>query len=177
MERRGAKIIEADEVGHRLLENNREVKERIIYSFSSYNIVDYNGNISREELGRVVFSNKEELKLLNSIIHPVLVPIFQQEIYDALRFFQIVVAETALLFDWGFEKNTNAIVSVSATKEIRRKRMVENRKISIGDADKRMNSQGSQSLKDAAADHVIVNNSTLAELEEKTDIVWNKILN
>ena len=59
----GYLVLDTDKVCHKLLENNSEIVE----AFSSYNILDENQNISREKLGKIVFSNPKLKTKLESI--------------------------------------------------------------------------------------------------------------
>lgn len=61
-------LLDLDVIGHELLKNDR-IKSKIIESFGS-DVLDANGNIVRPELSRKVFSDSNQLLLLNQIIHP-----------------------------------------------------------------------------------------------------------
>ena len=74
----GYLVLDTDKVCHKLLEHNSE----IIEAFSSYDILDGNQNISREKLGKIVFSNLKLKTKLESILHP-------QIRKEILKFFEI----------------------------------------------------------------------------------------
>ena len=59
----GAEIIDADKVGHSLLEK-KEVRESIVKNFGS-SVLDKEGKIERRKLGSIVFRDKERLKKLD----------------------------------------------------------------------------------------------------------------
>ena len=65
LKRHGYPVMDTDEVSHKILENN----PKIISEFSSCDIFD-NGEISREKLGKIVFSDKDLKQKLEAIIHP-----------------------------------------------------------------------------------------------------------
>ena len=64
---KGYTIIDADKLGHTALTDD-EVREKLEKSFG-LRIIE-NNEISREKLGKLVFGNEENLKILNSIVHP-----------------------------------------------------------------------------------------------------------
>ena len=64
---KGYTIIDADKLGHVALTSN-DVKRKLAEKFSD-EILE-NNEISREKLGKLVFGNDDNLKILNSIIHP-----------------------------------------------------------------------------------------------------------
>ena len=61
--------IDADEIGHNLMKENKELKNKSVKYFGN-EIIGKNGNIDRKKLGGIVFNDKNELKKLNSITHP-----------------------------------------------------------------------------------------------------------
>ena len=64
--------IDADEMGHNLIKENKELKNRLVETFGT-RIADKNGDVDRKKLGGIVFNGKNELKKLNSIMHPLII--------------------------------------------------------------------------------------------------------
>lgn len=64
-EKRNFYVIDVDKLGHKAL---IESKDKIVKTFGD--IVDESGEIDRKKLGNIVFSSKEQLKKLESIVHP-----------------------------------------------------------------------------------------------------------
>ena len=64
-----ARIIEADKVGHFLMEPGQKVYYRIVETFGS-GILKGDQTIDRQKLGRLVFEDQEKLMKLNSLVHP-----------------------------------------------------------------------------------------------------------
>lgn len=64
-----AKVMQADEIGHEVMEPGREAYQKILSVFGE-NILSEDGYIDRKALGHIVFSDQEKLKELNAIIHP-----------------------------------------------------------------------------------------------------------
>jgi len=75
--RLGAKVISADEVGHRVLEDP-EVKEKLLEEFGR-GILREDGRIDRRKLGRMVFGDREALRRLDAIVHPPLLRLLKEE--------------------------------------------------------------------------------------------------
>ena len=96
---KGYTIIDADKLGHIALTSD-EVKEKLKNSFG-YIILE-NNEISREKLGKLVFGNNENLKVLNSIVHPYIRKIILQ-LQEKHRDERLVFLDIALLFEAGFE--------------------------------------------------------------------------
>src|SRR5512139_3283258 len=65
----GAHVIDADSVAHELLASATRTFHRIVDAFGR-SIVGPDGEIDRRELGRIVFSDEDKRKRLNSLMHP-----------------------------------------------------------------------------------------------------------
>lgn len=65
----GAYIINADKIGHEVIDKGSKAYEKIVNSFGKH-ILDDNGNIDRRSLGSMVFSDEVKLKKLTEITHP-----------------------------------------------------------------------------------------------------------
>ena len=68
----GAHVIEADKVGHLVMEPGQEAYQAICAQFMEGH-ADFlleDGKINRAVLGGIVFADKEKLQALNEIVHP-----------------------------------------------------------------------------------------------------------
>ena len=64
-----ARIIEADKVGHFLMEPGQKVYYHIVETFGS-GILRGDQSIDRQKLGKLVFDDQEKLVKLNCLVHP-----------------------------------------------------------------------------------------------------------
>lgn len=166
----GYLVLDTDKVCHKLLEHNSE----IIEAFSSYDILDGNQNISREKLGKIVFSNLKLKAKLESILHP-------QIRKEILKFFEInksqkiVFVAIPLLFEANMQDLFDKILFVYTNDEIRLERLIARNKYTKEYAQIRLNSQLSQDEKVKKSDYVIYNNSTKGELKKEVIKVLEQI--
>src|SRR5665648_442502 len=65
----GAKIIDADKLGHSVILPNKPAWKKIVKIFGK-EILQKDLTIDREKLGKIVFANHALLKKLNEITHP-----------------------------------------------------------------------------------------------------------
>ena len=166
--KRGIPIIDADKIGHQILEKE-DIKEIITSTFGK-DIVS-NNQINRHKLGKVVFQNTEKLKILNKIIHPILVKEIKQKI--ELSSENTIVIDAALLLDWDLDKICNYVILITAKKETQIKRLMTYQKLTKKDAILRINSQKKPIIK---TDFIVIeNNSTLLSFQEKLQKVWDLI--
>ncbi len=168
----GYKVIYADKVAKQLYANNKLLINKLVNAFGN-GILDENGNLSRQNARRVIFSSKKNIKRVNSIVHPF---VFREmdKIYSAIKD-RIVFFEAAIMFESGSYKRMNYVILVYANKEIRIKRIIQRDNIKRAAILKLMKLQIDEREKLKRADFVIRNNSGTADLKKEI-IAFNKIL-
>ena len=72
LEALGAKVIDADRVGHELLQPSNPVHNKVVAHFGR-EILKPCGEIDRERLGSIVFADPQKLSELTSLMHPSLI--------------------------------------------------------------------------------------------------------
>ncbi len=130
----GAVACQADLVARNLEKKNTICYRQIVEHFGT-DILQENGRIDREKLAKVVFSNEEERRALNGIVHPavkrrILKLIREQEKKGT----QLFVLEAALLLEDHYDEVCDEIWYIYAEDEVRRKRL----KLSRGYGDERI---------------------------------------
>lgn len=173
--KRGACVIDADKIGHRLLEKDHRCIARVIKEFG-IGILSVKGSIDRSMLGELVFSDGAKMAMLNNIIHPYLLEEIRKEI-DLCRTKFIgclVVVDAALIVQWGLEKELDLMLMVDSMKRLRIARLVK-RGISESKARRIISFQQPVSEIRKKSDVVIKNNGSIKELEGKAAMIWEKI--
>jgi len=166
----GAKIIEADKVGHFLLKRE-DVKEKLISIFGK-SILDKRNGINRQKLRKIVFNEKEKLEKLNSILHPLIAEEIKREINRTKE--GIIIVEAAILLEAGWDFLVDKVIVVSAPDEVKLKRAQKSRQINILEIEKIMKSQLSEKKMREKADFIIENKEGIRELRDKVENLWNK---
>lgn len=171
----GAYVINADLIGHQLLKDNSNVKRKIIETFGEHTLND-KGEIDRSKLGRIVFNNPEKLKLLNCIVHPIIIDKINTEVVRKLTSseYKFIVLDVALLIECNMTHNVDYVVLVYADEETQIQRLVQ-RGLSKEEAKKRILSQMPFEEKKPFADFVIYNNGDLSDTEKQVIQILNKL--
>jgi len=115
----GCLLIQADELGHRLLEPDGEAYAGVIREFGS-EIVRADGSIDRPKLGAMVFQDSERLAKLNALVHPLVWARERSllEEYAAAHPHGIAVVEAAILVETGSYRNyAKLIVAVCSGEQ------------------------------------------------------------
>ena len=122
------------------------------------------GAVDRGRVGAIVFDSTEELAWLESLLHPLVgvrVGEWRNELAPNL---ELAVVEVPLLFEANMEDVFDATVSVIAPDETRARRAgLRGTELLEGRSDRQL----SQEEKADRADHVIVNDGTLEQLEQQ----------
>ena len=171
LKEKGYTIIDADKLGHIALTSD-EVKEKLKKSFG-YIILE-NNEISREKLGKLVFGNDENLKILNSIVHPYIRKIILQ-LQENHRDERFVFLDIALLFEAGFEDLVEKIIVVHVDEKIQLARLMSRNSLSKEQAMFRIESQMSSKDKSILGNYVINNGGTIEGTYKKIDLIIEEL--
>ena len=117
----GAYIIDADEIAHRIILKGEAAYKEIVEFFGE-GILDEEGNIIRKELGKIVFSDGEKLKVLNSCTHKYIGLTVLEEVKKAEAEpdkYKFIVYDAPLLLDTDFINSCDEVWSVFADAETR----------------------------------------------------------
>ena len=166
----GVPIYSADDAAKRLMNEDELLKNAIIKEFgeSSYN----NHQLNRAFLAEQVFNDKEKLKKLNALTHPVTIRDSQQWMNQQTG--PYAIKEAALIIETKLDQDLDYVICVSAPEELRIKRSMERGSISRDEVLRRMNSQLPESEKMKSCDFIIYNDEEQALIPQILDL--HKIL-
>ena len=172
---KGAAVIDADSVAHEVADNSLSCLTDIVEHFSCM-VLDEKGKLNRRALGRIVFSDRKKLALLNKIMFPYIVSAIKGQVtaYEQAGA-QIIVIDGATLIESGCAKMCSVLVSVTADEETRLTRIIHRDGISKRDAVRRISAQNPEEFYIKASDYVIKNNGTPGDLERAAEKVLDEI--
>jgi dephospho-CoA kinase len=160
----GACVIQADSIGHQVMEPGTAGYEKVIETFGQQ-ILRKDGMIDRSVLGEIVFADEGRLAALNAIIHPAV----KDRIRELIRqerekgICSLVVVEAALLIEDHYEELCQEFWYIYTRESVRRERL----KSSRGYTDEKITSVfQSQQSEESFRSHcqvVIDNNGTIEE--------------
>lgn len=171
--RRGAFLVEADEIGHALLRPGQPAARAVIRAFGP-KVAAPGGGVDRKSLGAIVFADPRARRRLDRLVHPPLLREFARRVARARRSHRVVVASAALLVEWNWLGPLDALVVVDAPRalQIVRLRAVGHTR---REALQRIRTQLDRRRKRAPADRVIVNDGSTARLRAQVDALWRAI--
>ena len=157
------KIINADQLARETFKQNRYLKKiKLLFH-----------TIDRKQIARKVFSNPTKRKALEAMVHPYV----RDRIINELRKIKhgVVILEVPLLFEAKFDRMCDITIAVLAGRTNIMKRLTR-AGFSRGEINSRLNAQLSESVKMKKVDFIIDNRKSEKMLEEKTGLVWQKLL-
>ena len=173
----GAIIIDADKLGHELLQPDTETYREILAAFGK-SILNPNWEIDRKKLGKLVFADTAALNKLNQIIHPRICEIVKQKIEEYRKAdIQIVVLEAALLIEAdGLKHLVDQVWVTIAPEATIVRRLKRGRGLKEEQVLARLQAQMSPGEKVKRADVVIDTDCSLKALRTRVTELWHSLL-
>lgn len=177
---RGAQVLDADAIGHVLLDQN-PARDQVIARFGT-DVIQRDSppespTIDRKLLGAIVFSEEASRKALEAILHPRMRQTFEKAIGRAARRRQVplVVLDAAVLYEARWHELCDVVVFVDVPDEVRLARVRETRGWSAETLAAREAAQMPLDAKRSRVDFVIENAGDEAALEAAVHSLWDKL--
>ena len=158
----GIPVYYADEAAKRIMNEDEGLKQSIIKNFGDASYAD--GFLDRSYIAGKVFGNKDQLALLNSLVHPA--TIHDSEQWMLKQQTPYAIKEAALIFESGMENLLDYIIGVEAPEDIRIARTMHRDHISREAVVSRIKNQMNEEKKIALCDFVLYNNEQDALLPQ-----------
>ncbi len=156
LELEGIPVYDSDSRAKLLMRNSDKIKIELKAEFGDEVYIGI--ELNKEYLSRIVFGNSEKLKILNSIVHPVVAKDFKDWINDQET--EIVVKEAAILFESGAYKACDINVTVHTDVEERIERVQKRDGVNREQVISRIKNQWTDNQRNEKSDIVIKNNDT-----------------
>ena len=160
----GARIIQADQVGHLLQRPHESCYRRIVELFGT-TILNADGTISRPKLGAIVYADPQKMARLNAIMHPSIRRWIKSEVEAEQKrgCVPFVTVEAALLLEDHYDEICDEIWYVHTDDAVRIKRLQESRGYSEEKCRRIMANQKNECDFRAACQLVIDNSSDIVQ--------------
>ena len=154
-------ILDADLYAHEALRAESQIAKKVLLRYGSKIIQNPSKNdqvINRKSLAKIVFQNDVEKKWLEEIIHPFV----NKRIAEDLEKFKsnsVVILIIPLLFEKNYTDLCSEICYVDCSRSMQLKRLQSRDKLSLEEANQRIDAQWDNALKKQFADHIITNSN------------------
>ncbi|EDO42163.1 predicted protein [Nematostella vectensis] len=161
----GCPVIDADEIAREVVKPNQKAWKAIKRHFGN-EVFDVSGELNREKLSQIIFTDPAKRKVLNDCTHPYIFRTILWELVSAcVRGEQFVILDIPLLYE------TGAILSVTNQAQ-QRKRLIERSNLTEDEAEQRIEAQLPLEEKCRRATYIIDNSGTKEETNKQVNNLY-----
>lgn len=168
-------VIDADYLARRAVEPDSYGLKEIIKVFGN-GVLKGDGSLDRQSLGTKVFKDNEAIKILNSIIHPIVDKMFRNEIK---RFKELgherAIYDCPLLIEENLMDRVDEIIIVVIENKLQIQRLMSRDNLTEEEAIERINLQMPIDEKIKYGDYIIYNDGKLEQLKNGVLKLWRRI--
>ncbi len=169
---RGAVIIDADVLAREVVAPGTPLLAQVAARFGDVLAAD--GSLDRAALGRIVFADLEARRDLEAMIHPA-VRRRAAELEAQAPDGSVVVHVIPLLVETGQQDRFDRVVVVDVDPDTQLRRLRDRDQADIPAAQARISAQATREQRLAAADIVIDNSGSPADLDGRVDALWERL--
>lgn len=167
------KIFDCDVVANEIMDDEK-VKKEIKLILRNEVVVE--GKLNRKKIAEIIFNNPIKKKKIESLIHPKVWQKLDKEIEKSNED-EIILVESAILFDIGKDKDIPRIITTICNVEERIKRLKKRNCWSDEEIKQRIKNQTSEEILKEKSQVIIDTNCSLEELEEKSEKLYQVLTN
>lgn len=171
----GFAIIDADKCSREVVLPGSPCLKKLCEYFGE-KIKNTDGSLNRALLAEIVFSDKNELEKMGTIMYPYITNLVCEKIKDfGQGGHEYVLLDAPTLFESKADKMCDLIVSIIAEEDVRKNRIVKRDGVSEEAALRRISAQHSEEFFIKHSDYIITNNDSLSEFNDKVREVVDKV--
>jgi len=177
----GAVIISADKLAREIMEPNQPGYRAVVKVFGK-DYLTAEKRIDRKKLGRLVFGNKKQLRLLNQTVHPILIRRIEQGIkrlekqYENKTNKPLIMLDAAILFETKMDRLVDYVIVVYASKSQRIKRIQQRDNLTIREIESRINAQIPLERKMKKTEYIIDNSGGIKKTEKQIITLYSSLM-
>lgn len=159
-------ILDADEIAHALVEPQQPALQEIVKHFGKH-ILTPKGYLNRDSLRQIIFASKQQKRVLEAILHPLVYQTMHEQLADLSAPYAILCIP--LLIETGQQSFVDRILVVECTPELQQKRIQQRDKLSQTEINQIISAQSSMEDKRQQADDLIQNNTDQVHLGQQVN--------
>lgn len=172
----GFYVIDGDAVARILTTKGHPYLDEVSRHFGK-DVLDADGNLIRQKLADIVFTDPQKLQELNAVFSPYVVAQIKKMVDSATTFCsRRVLIDAPTLFETGCNRLCSKVVSVVSDRELRLRRIIARDGLTRSQAENRVKAQLSEEFFRAHSDYVIENNTSREDLQLRALDVVSKII-
>ena len=169
----GVPIIDSDVLAREVVEPGQPALDQVVSAFGA-DILDESGKLNRGELRERVFTMPEKRKILEGILHPIIVAETDRRVREAKASYCLVCIP--LLFETGRQSDFDRILVVDVSPELQIERTLKRDGSPRGTIEGILAAQVDRSRRLEFADDVIDNSGDKQRVRRQVDVLHQKYL-
>jgi dephospho-CoA kinase len=169
----GASTIDADEVAREVVSLGSPGLSAVVSEFGTDALLP-SGELDRQKLGDIVFSDPQSRVRLEAILHP-LIKVRTTELINS-QSSEIVVYSVPLLVEAKVDYPFDSVITVEAGSENQVERLVRSRSLTEDEARKRVSAQTTEAMRVERADYVIDSSGSKDETKSQVEEIWQQLV-
>lgn len=169
----GFLIVDGDIVARKVVEPGTEGLLALQQAFGSA-IIDEQGNLNREKLGKMIFHDEGKRAKLNKTLDPFIRSEIEAQVEKAKKNNQLVIVDVPLLYEGNYQVLMDKVAVVYVTPEIQLSRLMKRNNLPKDEALERIRSQLSLDEKKKRAD-ILIDNCGSQETTRQQVMDWLRI--
>ena len=169
----GAKVIDADKLGHKVLSKGSSGYRRVVAAFGK-KILSPDLSINRKALAGIVFADRKDLTRLNRIVHPGIIKEIVKRIRGAAKS-EVLIVDAPLICEANISGLMNVLIVVKASRKNQVKRCCKKFGMEERDVCKRIAMQMPLNKKIRMADYTVDNNGTKKKTKKQVREIWQEL--
>jgi len=153
----GIPVYQADIAAKKLYDTDDKLRNELKSLFGEH-LYNSAGMLDRQKLAGIIFSDKENLRKINELVHPAVIRDFNEYLSSLPENTPYVIHEAAILYESKMETMFDVIINVMAPENIKIERGIS-RGASENDIKQRIASQWSDKIKAELSDYNIINDN------------------
>lgn len=172
----GCHVLDADQAAREVVVPGSAGLSAIVNVFGD-GLLQEDGTLDRKRLGSLIFDDQSRRQLLNSILHPFIIALQDEQLseWEALAPEGIAVVDAALMIESGGFERFDKLIVVHCRPEVQIKRLMARDNLTSEEAQKRIDAQMSQDEKQKFADYLIDTSEGFESARKRTGEVYEEL--
>lgn len=172
----GCHVLDADKTARQVVAAGTPGLRAVVGAFGD-SVLREDGTLDRAELGALVFADESKRRLLNSILHPLIIAAQDEWMREREREdpHGIVVVDAALMIETGSYRRFDKLIVVHCRPEAQLARLSARDGLSPREAERRIAAQMPQEEKMKFADFLINTSGDFADVRQQTEQIYETL--
>jgi dephospho-CoA kinase len=172
----GCHVLDADVTAREVVAPGTPGMKAVVDAFGD-DILNSDGTLDRAQLGAIVFADEAQRLQLNSILHPFIIAVQDEQMreWEQEDPQGIAVVDAALMIESGGYRRFDELVVVHCRPEVQLERLMSRDGLSRGDVEQRIGAQMAQEEKKTYADFLIDTSEGPDSTRRQTEKVFQEL--